>query len=472
MTARKKATAAAEPIPAEPVKPTHQPGLKIFAMQVENIKKVSFARIRPHSDVVIVSGANGSGKTSILDAIEWGITGTSHVPSQPIRKGERTARIQIDLGDFKLTRHFTRVDPEKSAKGEHYITKLILEGKNRETYKSPQALLDSFMGQISFDPLEFIRMDDRQQLEALRKLVVLDVNLDDLEAEKKTAYESRRDAGRDLDSANARLRSMQAPPEDLPEAAIDTDELTKKLEGAANHNSIRAAKLQEHARKLEQAQDRIARALAIEQEIARLEQLIKNLRLEHEAVDQQHKELVTEAMEMVIPEPIDTAEIAKALQEAQTTNGAIARREVYLSVKAQVVEAQKRWEAFDATVKAKDQERAAAIARAKMPIPGLGIGDGEVTFNELPFSQASNAEQIAASTALAMASNPKLRVLRIKDGSLLDDKSLAVIAKMATDAEYQVWIERVNTNGAVGVVMEDGEASGDATEKPTEPAKK
>jgi len=471
MTAKKKLTAAAEPKAAEPVKPAAPTGLKIFAMQVENIKKVSFARIRPQGDVIVVSGANGSGKTSILDAIEWGITGTSHVPSQPIRKGERTARIQIDLGDFKITRHFTRTDPEKSAKGEHFITKLILEGKNRETYKSPQALLDSFMGQISFDPLEFVRMDDRQQLEALRKLVVLDIDLDELEAQKKTAYEGRRDAGRDFDSATARLNALQVPPEDLPETAIDTAELTKQLEGAANANSVRAAKLQEQQRKLEQAQDKVTRSRDVEQEIARLEQLIKNHRLELEVLDQQHKGLVAEANAMVIPEAVDTAELAKQLQEAQTTNGAIARREVYRSVKAQVTEADSRWKAFDQTVKDKDAERAAAIARAKMPIEGLGIGDGEVTLNELPFSQASNAEQIAASTALAMASNPKLRVLRIKDGSLLDDKSLELIAKMATDAAYQVWIERVNTNGTVGVVMEDGEASGDATEVPTEAKK-
>lgn len=62
------------------------------------------------------------------------------------------------------------------------------------------------------------------------------------------------------------------------------------------------------------------------------------------------------------------------------------------------------------------------------------------------------------SVAIAMASNPKLRVLRIKDGSLLDKASLALLESMADDRDYQVWIERVDTSGTVGIIMEDGTA--------------
>lgn len=461
----KKATKAAEPKPAEPVKPVREPGLKILAMRLENIKKVSFVQIRPKGDMVYITGPNGSGKTSILDAIEWGITGTSNVPSQPIKKGQNVGKIQIDLGDFKLIRHFTRVDPTKSEKGNTYITKLILEGKNRETFKSPQNLLDSFMGRISFDPLEFTRMDDKRQLETLRGLVTLDVDLDKLEAEKLEAYNSRRDAGRDLDSANARLAALPPPPPGLPEKAIDTDALTQKLQNAANHNSVIASQKQEQVRKRELAIAEVERVKAINEEIAQLRKKILQLEQEVATRDTEHRRLTADADAMKFEAPIDTAEVAAELSQAQTTNGAIARRDVYNSVKQQVATAEETWKKHDETVKAKEAERAAAIARAKMPIPGLSIGDGEVLFKELPFSQASNAEQIAVSTSLAMASNPKLRVLRIKDGSLLDTKSLELIAKMAGDHDYQIWIERVDAGSAVGVVMEDGEASGDQVEE-------
>ncbi|MGI9420342.1 MAG: hypothetical protein ACR2RA_21165, partial [Geminicoccaceae bacterium] len=71
------------------------------------------------------------------------------------------------------------------------------------------------------------------------------------------------------------------------------------------------------------------------------------------------------------------------------------------------------------------------IEAVKMPIDGLGLGDGVVTLNGIPFDQVSTAEQMRTSVALAMAANPTLKVIRIKDGSLLDDDSLAMIAGMA-----------------------------------------
>ena len=60
-----------------------------------------------------------------------------------------------------------------------------------------------------------------------------------------------------------------------------------------------------------------------------------------------------------------------------------------------------------------------------------------------------------------MSSNPKLRVMQIRDGSLLDDDGLLAIADLAEQHNYQVLIERVDSSGKVGVVMEDGTASGE-----------
>jgi hypothetical protein len=47
-------------------------------------------------------------------------------------------------------------------------------------------------------------------------------------------------------------------------------------------------------------------------------------------------------------------------------------------------------------------------------------------------------------------------VLRIREGSLLDSGSLALIAGMADENDYQVWIETVDDTGTVGIMMEDG----------------
>lgn len=108
-------------------------------------------------------------------------------------------------------------------------------------------------------------------------------------------------------------------------------------------------------------------------------------------------------------------------------------------------------------MEAREKAKADAISAAQLPVQGLGFGDGVVTFNGIPFDQASSAEQLRVSMAIAMASNPKLRVIRITDGSLLDEDSLAAIADMAKAEDYQIWIERVDATGKVGILIEDGQ---------------
>ncbi len=100
--------------------------------------------------------------------------------------------------------------------------------------------------------------------------------------------------------------------------------------------------------------------------------------------------------------------------------------------------------------------KAAAIAGAEMPVPGLSFGDGEVLFDGLPLDQASQAEKIRISVAIAMAANPKLRVLCIRDGSLLDRESLRLLSELIESQDYQCWLEVTDDEGKTGVVIEDG----------------
>lgn len=76
--------------------------------------------------------------------------------------------------------------------------------------------------------------------------------------------------------------------------------------------------------------------------------------------------------------------------------------------------------------------------------------------NGVPFNQGSDAEQLRASLGIAMALNPKLKVIRVRDGSLLDDDSMKIVEQMADKNNFQIFIERVDSSGKVGIVMENG----------------
>ena len=105
-----------------------------------------------------------------------------------------------------------------------------------------------------------------------------------------------------------------------------------------------------------------------------------------------------------------------------------------------------------------DEAKRKAIAGAKYPVPGLAFDQlGGVTLDAIPFAQCSSAEQLKVSVAIGIALNPSLRVLLIRDGSLLDAESLTMVRDMAQKAEAQVWLEAVTTDaGKCQVIIEDG----------------
>ena len=108
--------------------------------------------------------------------------------------------------------------------------------------------------------------------------------------------------------------------------------------------------------------------------------------------------------------------------------------------------------------------RRALVVEVSAYDTGFGAVTG-VTYNGVPFSQASSAEQIRVSVAMAMAMNPKLRVLRIKDGSLLDDDAMDMLKKLAVKEDFQVWVERVGNGSEDAIVIEAGEVKGAAKRK-------
>ena len=453
----------------EPIKPE---GYQILGIEVANIMRVKIARIiPPQGSVVTVSGRNGQGKTSLLRSIDFALTGTSTVPSHPIRNGAASGHIKVDIGPFIITRTFTRVDPTKSAKGNTYFSKLFIEGKDRATFKTPQELLNSFMGAFTFDPLAFMRLDPYEQFASLRKVAVFSEDIDALEKEKKAVYDERRIKNRELEAAQVRLAAMPEAMAELPQNRIDTAPIIKRLQeaGKANEEMSKAkrerAELESRAQAAaEIATDKRAQAKQLLEEAAKLDGAHIPMGVA-DLKDGQVQSLRKAAAAVQIPEPVDVGALTEELEIANNVNAAIARRGVRDTVLKEVADLQAAFDKLHEQHKDLDARREKAIAEASMPIESMTVGNEEVLLDGLPFSQASTAGQIRASAAMAIALSPKLRVMRILDGSLLDTDSMKVLEAMASENNYQIWVERVaGDGGPVGIVMEDGEASGEGVQ--------
>ena len=62
--------------------------MKINTLEIENVKRVKAVKLEPSANgLTIIGGKNGQGKTSVLDAIMWGLGGEKYRPSVPQRTG-------------------------------------------------------------------------------------------------------------------------------------------------------------------------------------------------------------------------------------------------------------------------------------------------------------------------------------------------------------------------------------------------
>jgi hypothetical protein len=460
--------------------------VKIISLTAENVKRLVAVSIKPNGNLVEITGKNGQGKTSVLDAIWWALTGTGNVQTQPIRKGETRATIKLDLGEIIVTRTFTRKDETD------YTTGLSVRGADGSSFKSPQAVLDGLAGTLAYDPLEFSRMKAREQFNALRAFVP-GIDFEKVDAQNRGDYERRTEANRLWKQALA-AAEMISVPADTPAEPIDEAALTDELKaaGVLNQDVERRKGLRAQAAKdvdgyraqAQLALDAIAPALEeinqrLNASLAEIDAQIEVLTRKREALLNQsdpdfqaaEKKLRDQAAVFAktaddlqarldaaeaLPELIDTDAIARRMNEARVINANVERvrqREVHrhTAEKYEQESAQ-----LTQNIEARNKAKADAIAAANMPVPGLGFGDGVVLLNGVPFEQASDAERLRASVAIAMAANPKLRVIRIRDGSLLDEDAMKLLAEMADKNDMQVWIERVDSSGAVGFVLEDG----------------
>lgn len=413
--------------------------MKIIALQAENIKKLVAVEIKPDGNMVQITGRNGQGKTSILDSIWWALAGVNVIQDDPIRHGQTQARIRLDLGEIVVTRTFKQGKPSA----------ITVENAEGSKFPSPQAMLDGLLGQLSFDPLAFARMKPKDQFEALRRFVP-GVDFEAMDAANKADYARRTDLNRRAKEARTLAESIVVAP-GLPANPINETSLVDDLQKAASHNA------DIENRKSNRARFR----MDIDQKKQEANNLQARARLLLDEVEALEKKLNAAGP---LPEPVDEKAVRQLVDQAKSINWQIGLREEKNAHIESAAELEDEAKKLTEKMEQRDKEKIAAIAAANLPVKGLTFGEGIILMNGVPFNQGSDAEQLRASIAIAMASNSKLRVVRVRDGSLLDEDSMKILEEMAQKNDMQVWIERVDSSGKVGFVLEDGHVKHDLIE--------
>lgn len=425
--------------------------LHIVELRAENIKRLQAVQIHPSGELVVIGGRNAQGKSSTLDAIEMALGGASTIPPDPIRHGARKGRVVVDLGELVIERVFT-------PKG----TSLTVTSKDGTLQKSPQALLDSLCSSIAFDPVAFARLEPKKQDEVLKRVLGLDFA--ELDADRAKLFAARTDTKRELKGLEARLDAMPAPEAGLPKAEQSAADILAEVE---QRQAQRAEN--EKARAFVVELEREHRGLgsdlqALDRRIAELEEKLAEARSDREAVAERRDSLTAsierkrEEVAALVDPDLDEPKARLATLEA--TNRKVRQVQERAKLEAEAKKLAARADELTGAIEAIDEKKAAALASAKFPVEGLGFDELGPTLHGAPLEQASQAEKLRLSVAIGAALNPRLRVMLLRDGSVLDDDGMRLLAELAQAHGLQLWCERVGDRDASAIIIEDGMVRG------------
>jgi hypothetical protein len=319
-------------------------------------------------------------------------------------------------------------------------------------------VLDAFYSDVAMEVESFMFLPGPERRALLSKATGIDTTL--LDAEHDKVFDERTETGRDLKAAIARFEAVRLLEEPPPKS--DTSSLVKqqqdlnarkaRVQTALTERAAadrRVADCQAHVKAAETAVKQAQEALAKAQE--RLQTATDARGVADNAVDdaEENAEGVDQRL----------SEISAELQHAAELGAANARWAERSRLKAEVDALQAKHDGQDKRISELRAQVEAIIASAKFPVPGLGFTPGGVSFKGLPFEQASQAEQLRCSVGIAVALNPKLRVILIRQGSLFDRKSMGLLRELCREYRMQAWVEAVGDEGPATVVMVDGEAT-------------
>lgn len=383
--------------------------MRITKFEAENFKRLKAVDITPDANTVVIAGRNAQGKSSVLDGIMAALAGRHGAKElvKPVRDGESKARVLVELDDLVIERKWT---PSGS-------TVTVSPKDSDARLNSPQAVLDKLIGALSFDPLAFAEAEPKKQVETLVDLIGREA-FDEIAAERKEAYEARTQVNRDLKRAQAEVDNRA---DAKPVEPVDVTALIELRDRVARKQGLRS------------------RWESLEAEIGRL-----------------REEQATIAAEAATLPDGDAQALMAEVMAADETNKAAQRWIDRQAAESALEEWQETARHCTAVIQELDERKAALIQAADLPVEGLTFDEDGVEYNGVPFVQSSAAERLKVSVAMAMALNPELRVICIKDASLLDADSKNALIALATEHDYQIWYEVVGDGGKVGVVIEDG----------------
>ena len=400
--------------------------IKINSFEIENVKRIKAVKLEPSANgLTVIGGKNNQGKTSVLDSIAWALGGDKFKPSQPEREGSVIPpHLKVTLDNGLVV--------ERS--GKNSSLKVIDPNGN----KGGQQLLNEFVEQLALDLPKFMKQSNKEKAGTLLRIIGVGDTLYALENEEQNLYNQRHSIGVVADQKEKFAREMQEY-EGVPAEPVSAMELIMKQQEILARNG-------ENQRKREQRD-------LYERELAEAQSAFDNAQARLKQA-QENAETARKSAENLVDE--STAEIEKSISEIESLNAKI--RANLDKEKAEEDAKNYREQYNELTAKIEDvrQAKTDLLKNADLPLDGLSVEDGELTYQGQKWDNMSGSQQLIVSTAIVRKLNPKCGFVLLDKLEQLDVDTLKAFGLWLEQQGLQAIATRVSTGGECAIVIEDG----------------
>lgn len=451
---------------------------KVYIKNFKNIEEVDFDTA---GSSVYLIGPNEIGKSSVLEALWIMLTG-KEVPSDPVKQGEKESQMQCTL---------TTND------GKEYLLEMVFKRGSRpkfnvylngEKQNSPRSVVTNLIGDVSFDVFEFLTMSGEKQKQVIKELVGVD--FDDLDKEIDAQMEERKFAKRTLSEKQGFLSQSDVDPTevDIFKEPKDVDQLQRELNDAIRKNAERtkgesllesyktdkervSKQLAETTDQYEKEPEKLKEVLSeLDNELARKirelqaeygEKKAKETQASQDRLDdwalsigarQEELENINERIKagekFLNDNPvISEAQIRQKLDSAKLFNKKVEKVKGYSKTLDEIDALEAQIKDHTKMIESLRDEKITRLQAAKFPVPNLSMDEDGLTLDGLPFnlSQISTGRCMLTGAQIMMAKDPRLKILRFKNFSLMDEKKQKAVQELLLQHGYQGFFEVVES---------------------------
>lgn len=407
--------------------------VKISRFEIENVKRVQAVQIEPTAaGLTVVGGRNGQGKTSVLDAIIWALGGNKYKPSEPRREGGMAdPRIRIELDNGLVV----------SREGKNATLKVLDQHGN----KAGQSLLDELIGQLALDLPKFLQASPKDKAETLLQVIGVGQQLAQLDQEAERIYNERHAIGQ---VHTRKLKHAEDLPfeQGVPGQEISASELIQQQQAILARNGEK--------QRLRITRDQLGR------QVQTLGAEVESLRTKlHEAeakltTAQEQYATASRTAESLSDE--STAELEASLTRIDDTNRRVRINAEKFRAEQEATELGEQVEAFTTKLEAVRSKRQQLLHDAQLPLPGLSVDNGELTYLGKQWDCMSGSDQLRIAVAIVRQVRPSCKFVLLDKLEQMDLQTLQEFGEWLTGEGLQAIATRVSTGDECSIIIEDG----------------